>query len=43
MSLVASNPSVLRYLIKNTAVVRVFPSPNTCICHNLDTKTPGGE
>jgi hypothetical protein len=27
MSFVTSNPSVLRYLIKKTAVVLVFPSP----------------
>ena len=38
LAIFISNPSVLRYLIKNTAVVRVFPSPNTCICHNLDIK-----
>ena len=34
-----NHPRVLKYLMKNTAVVLVFPSPNTCICHNLDTKT----
>ena len=37
ISFVTSNPSVLRYLIKNTAVVLVFPSPNTWICHSLET------
>ena len=31
--------AVLRYLIKKTAVVLVFPSPNTCICHRFATKT----
>ena len=33
-----SKPRVLRYFIKKTAVVLVFPSAKTCICHSLDTK-----
>ena len=32
-------PSVRRYLIKNTAVVLVFPSPNIWICHKFATNT----
>ena len=39
ISFVASNPSVRRYLIKNTAVVLVFPSPNIWICHKFATNT----
>ncbi|EDK23688.1 hypothetical protein RUMTOR_02196 [[Ruminococcus] torques ATCC 27756] len=35
----AENPSVLKYLIKNTAVALVFSSPKIWICHNLETKT----
>ena len=39
ISLVAENPSVLKYLMKNTAVVLVLPSPKIWICHNLETNT----
>ena len=40
ISFVTSNPNERRYLIKKTAVVLVFPSPNTRICHNLEVKLP---
>ena len=39
ISFSAENPSVLKYLIKNTAVVLVFPSPKMWICHSLEIKT----
>ena len=32
MSLSTSNPRVRRYFMANVEVVRVFPSPNGCIC-----------
>ena len=38
-SLFTSKPNVLRYLIINTAVVRVFPSQKGCICHIPEVKS----
>ena len=37
--LVAENPGVPKYLMKNTAVVLVLPSPKIWICHSLEMNT----